>query len=416
MPKTQTRARVEDKQTQIAHLEQRIAALQALQDVALTFSSELGLNRLLALVLSSAVDVLKASAGSLLLLDPSTKELVFQVVQGGSGKALRNKRIKSDEGIAGWVFSRKQPVIVDDVAIDPRFLDRIDKNYRFSTTAMVGAPLLHKNNPIGVIEVINKKSGEKFDDDDKELLMAFAAQAAVLIENARLFQQVVAERDRLLVVEEQVRRELARELHDGPSQLLSAMIMGLKFLKQVIEREPSRAEVELNELERLAMQALHQVRNLLFDLRPVALETQGLVPALQIYVERQRDTAEVKLHVESDAFTMRFLPKIEAAAFSIIQEAVGNAKKHAHAHNIWITAQRVDENLVLSVRDDGRGFDIASVEKAYAQRGNLGLLNMKERAELCQGKFKIESQIGKGTLVSLSLPLNLSQSSGGLFR
>jgi signal transduction histidine kinase len=415
MPKTQTRARVEEKQTQVAHLEQRIAALQALQEVALTFSSELGLNRLLALVLSSAVDVMKASAGSLLLFDQGTKELVFQVVQGGSGKALRNKRIKNDEGIAGWVFTRKQPVIINDVAIDPRFLDRIDKNYKFSTTAMVAAPLLHKNKPIGVIEVINKKSGDKFDEDDQELLMAFAAQAAVLIENARLFQQVVAERDRLLVVEEQVRRDLARELHDGPSQLLSAIIMGLKFLKQVIEREPTRAEVELAELERLTTQALHQVRNMLFDLRPVALETQGLVPALQIYIERQRDAAELKLHVEADAFTMRFLPKVEAAAFSIIQEAVGNAKKHAHARNIWISAQHVDEMLILSVRDDGRGFDVAGVEKAYAQRGNLGLLNMKERAELCQGKLTIESQVGKGTLVSLSLPLNLSQPSGRLF-
>lgn len=415
MPKTPTRARVEEKPTQVAHLEQRIAALQALQDVALTFSSELGLNRLLALVLSSAVDVMKANAGSLLLIDQTTKELVFQVVQGGSGKALRNKRIKSDEGIAGWVFTRKQPVIVDDVAIDPRFLDRIDKNYRFSTTAMVVAPLLHKNNPIGVIEVINKKSGEKFDDDDKDLLMAFAAQAAVLIENARLFQQVVAERDRLLVVEEQVRHELARELHDGPSQLLAAIIMGLKFLKQVIEREPSRAEVELAELERLSTQALHQVRNMLFDLRPVALETQGLGPALQIYAERQRDAAEIKLHIESDVLALRFLPKVEAAAFSIIQEAVGNAKKHAHAQNIWITAQRADDTLILSVRDDGRGFDIASVEKAYAQRGNLGLLNMKERAELCQGKLAIESQLGKGTRVSLSLPLNLALSSSGLF-
>lgn len=415
MPKSPPRARAEEKHTQIALLEQRIAALQALQEVALTFSSELGLNRLLALVLSSAVDVLKANAGSLLLFDHATKELVFQVVQGGSGKALRNKRIKNDEGIAGWVFTRKQPVIVDNVAIDPRFLDRIDKNFRFSTTAILAAPLLHKNNPIGVIEIINKKSGEKFNVADQELLMAFAAQAAILIENARLFQQVVAERDRLLVVEEQVRRELARELHDGPSQLLSAIIMGLKFLKQVIVREPSRAETELEELERLTTQALHQVRNLLFDLRPVALETQGLGPALQIYTERQRDAAEVKLNVEADAFKTRFLPKVEAAAFSIIQEAVGNAKKHAHAQNIWIAAQRRDDHLVLSVRDDGRGFDIAGVEKTYAQRGNLGLLNMKERAELCQGKLTIESQLGKGTLVSFALPLNLSQAATGLF-
>lgn len=401
-----TPAPAEILHNEIARLEQRIAALEALQEVTLTFSSELGLNRLLALILSSAVDVMKASAGSLLLIDLATHELVFQVVQGGSGKALKGKRIKYDEGIAGWVFTRKQPVIVHDVALDPRFLDRIDKSFKFRTTAMVAAPLLFQNRPIGVIEIINKKSGEQFNEDDQELLMAFAAQSAVLIENARLFQQVVTERDRLLAVEEQVRHELARELHDGPSQLLSAIIMGLKFMKQVIERQPDRAEAELNELERLTTQALHQVRNLLFDLRPVALETQGLCAAIQVYGERQGEGGLVRLHVDAEAQTIRLTPRAEAAAFSIIQEAVGNAKKHAHAKNIWVTVKKTAETLTLSVRDDGRGFDTSAVEEAYAQRGSLGLLNMKERAEICHGKLTVDSKLGKGTLVTLILPLN----------
>jgi len=405
----------EERQNQVALLEQRVAALETLQEVALTFSSELGLNRLLALVLSSVIDVMKASAGSLLLLDPATKELVFQMVLGGGGKALRNKRIKNDEGIAGWVFIKKQPVIVHDVAIDPRFLDRIDKNFKFQTTAMVAAPLIYKGKPIGVIEIINKKSGEKFNEDDQALLMAFAAQSAVLIENARLYQQVVAERDRLLAVEEQVRHELARELHDGPSQIIAAMIMGLKFLRQVIEREPSRASSEIDELERMSTQALHQVRNLLFDLRPVALETQGLVAAIQIYVERQRDGDQLKLSIDADAFNTRFAPKTEAAAFSIIQEAVGNAKKHAQAKNIWITVKKTDTALTFSVRDDGRGFDLAQVEGNYAQRGSLGLLNMKERAEICHGKLTIDSKPGKGTLVALALPLDEPIRSARLF-
>jgi signal transduction histidine kinase len=390
---------------QIAHLEQRIAQLEALQEVALVFSSELRLERLLALILSSAVDVMKATAGSLLLYDEETQELVFQVVQGGGGKALRHKRIRRDEGIAGWVFMRRQPTIVHNTATDARHLTRIDESLRFHTAAMVAAPLICKGKPIGVIEVLNKKSGERFTESDQDLLMAFAAQAAVVIENARLYQQVVTERDRLLVLEEQVRRELARELHDGPSQLLAAMTMGLRFLRQVIARQPERIEAEINALERLATQALHQVRNLLFDLRPVALETQGLRAALQVYAERMRESDGTQLHLDLQDLTLRWPPRVEAALFSIIQEAVNNARKHAHPKNIWITAQRQGERMVLSVRDDGRGFDLAEVEQTYAQRGNLGLLNMKERAEIAQANLHLTSQPGEGTMVTLSVPL-----------
>lgn len=403
-PKSPSSAQVEELRGEVAHLEQRIAALQALQQVALTFSSALELDRLLALVLSSAVDVMKASAGSLLLLDRATKELVVQAVQGGNGTVQRNKRIKNDEGIAGWVFTRKQPVLVHDVALDPRFLDRIDSSAKFHPTAMVAAPLIYNNSPIGVIEIIDKKSGGKFDEDDQELLTTFAAQSAVLIENARLYRQVATERDRLLAIEEQVRHELARELHDGPAQLLSAIIMGLKFLKQVIERQPDRAGAELVELERMATQALRQVRDMQFDLRPVALETQGLCAAIQIYSERQGND-DLRLDIEPATQILRFPPRIEAAAFSIVQEAVGNAKKHARAKNIWITIQQNQDALILSVRDDGRGFEVATIEAAYPQRGSMGLLNMKERAEVCGGTLTIDSTPGTGTRVSLALPL-----------
>lgn len=397
----------EELQARVALLEQRIAALETLQEVAHSLTSELKLDRLLALILSNAMDVLQATAGSLLLLDQTTNELIFQVVQGGGGKALLRKRIRTDEGIAGWVFTRRLPAIVHHATSDPRFSTRMDESLAFQTVSLLAAPLIHKGNPIGVIEVLNKRSGEKFNADDQELLMAFAAQSAIVIENARLYQQIVSERDRILAVEEQVRRELARDLHDGPSQILASLVMGMKHLRQVILRQPERTEQEVNDLERLATTAMHQVRNMLFDLRPVALETQGLIAALRVYVERQRDSNSVPVFLEADNITQRFPPKVEAAVFSIIQEAVGNAKKHAQAKSIWIAARQSRDTLTLSVRDDGKGFDVASVEEAYAQRGSLGLLNMKERAELARAKLTIDSKIGKGTKVTLVIPLDI---------
>ncbi len=385
------------------HLERKVAALKALQEAARSLSSQLDLDQLLSQILENAVHVVQASAGSLLLYDPVAKELVFRVVQGGSGDQLLNQRFASDQGIAGAVFTSQQPNIVNDVSLDQRFLD-IGNSTGFRATSLIAVPLVHKGDPIGVVEVLNKKSGERFNADDQELLLAFAAHSAVAIENARLYQQVVTERDRMLIIEEQVRRELARDLHDGPSQLLSAIIMGLRFLREVTTRKPERIPEELDSLEHLSIQALHQVRNMLFNLRPVLLETQGLAPALQAYVDRQRETKDLEIYLVANSFNARLEPKAEAAIFSIIQEALGNVRKHAQAKHVWITAMQKNGQITLSVRDDGCGFDVQRVQTVYAEKGSLGLLNMKERAEIANADLTIDSRPGLGTLVQLVIP------------
>ncbi len=389
----------------IARLEHQVAALKALQQVARSLTSELDLDCLLAQILQSAMEVMQAGAGSLLLFDPLTNELVFRVAQGGTGNALLDRRFPSDQGVAGAVFTQRQPAIVNDVDRDDRFL-RIGDGPEFTATSLIAVPLVHQEQVIGVIELLNKKSGERFNQDDQELLLAFAAQSAIAIDNAQLYHQVVTERDRILAVEEQVRRELARELHDGPSQLLSAIIMNLRFLKQVLVRKPERAPEEITNIEQLSQQALRQVRDLLFNLRPVMLETEGLYGALTAYAERQREGCDASIHLEIDELTMRFPTPAEAAMFSILQEAVGNVRKHAQAKNIWITARRQRRALAITVQDDGCGFDLSKVETTYAQRGSLGLLNMKERAEIAHGTLAITSEPGKGTLVTLTVPLD----------
>lgn len=391
-------------QSKIWRLEQKVTAFKVLQEVAQSLTSELDLSQLLSKILQSAVDVVQASAGSLLLFDSKTNELVFQVVQGGSGESLLNVRFPSNQGIAGSAFTNVEPTIVHDVRTDDRFL-QLREAAGFAIDSLMAVPMVQKGKPIGVIEVLNKKMGGKFNADDQELLLAFAAQSAVAIENARLYAQVVADRDRVVSIEDEVRRELARDLHDGPSQLLSALIMNLRFLKEVIVRSPERSREEVDNVERLAVQALHQIRNMLFDLRPVLLETQGLAAALSAYVDRQRENKDIEILLEINSLSARLPSKAEAAIFSIIQEAVGNVRKHANAKHIWITAEQRKDKLTVTVQDDGCGFDVQQMEEAYAQRGSLGLLNMKERADIANAELKIDSEPGKGTQVKLTIPL-----------
>jgi signal transduction histidine kinase len=388
-----------------AALEQ-LSILQVLQNLTRTLSSELNLEPLLQMILASAVQVMGASAGSLLLLDQRTDELVFEVIEGGGGVALEGARMPADKGIAGWVATNREPLIVDDVNRDDRHYRDIAQDYDFSTTSILCVPLIAKGQVIGVLQVLNKEPGKYFTPEDQEILTTFAAQSAVAIENARLYQSLREEHDRLIAVEEDVRRGLARELHDGPAQMLAAIIMSANFVQQAIAHESiEHAVAELDEMLPVAEKALRQVRTLLFDLRPVILETQGLVPALESYARRLRDAEGMNVVLNAEGEFGRLSHNAEVAVFTIVQEAITNAKKHARASRIDIDVAPEDGELVVVIRDDGVGFNTKDVSDGYDERGSLGMLNMQERAEIVEGSLTVSSQTGQGTTITMRLPL-----------
>jgi signal transduction histidine kinase len=384
---------------------QRLIALRELQHIAQDLVSELNVDRLLKRILHSAISAVEGTAGALLLLDPSRDELVFSVVEGGGGKALEGQRMGGDQGLAGWVVLHNEPVVVRDVYKDERFFEQIPEGVDFEVHSLICAPLVAKGTTIGVVQVLNKAHGAGFDDDDLDLLMSFAAQSANAIENARLYQDLKRERDRLIAVEEDVRKRLARDVHDGPAQLLASIIISVEFIGKLAAYEPEKVPEELDSLLPLCQKALRQVRTLLFDLRPVILETQGLVPALESYVQQQQEAGRLAYHLQVDVFSGRLVASAEGAVFSIVQEAVGNVRKHAQAQNVWIGVSEQDGSLVVEVRDDGQGFDANGLEADYDRRGSLGMITMRERAQVLGGKLAILSQPGGGTTISLTAPL-----------
>jgi signal transduction histidine kinase len=386
--------------------QERIAALTVLQDVARNLISELDLNKLLREILHSAVRVLNASAGSLLLWDEVTNELVFAVTDGGAGEALEGQRMPAQKGIAGWVFTHRQPDIVHDVRSNGRFYSAIDESLGYHTSSLVAVPMITKGQGIGVLQVLNKKSGERFDENDRDILYALAGQAAIAVVNARLYQEVHDEKDRIIALEEDVRKELARDFHDGPAQTLAAMIMGIELIEALPEKIPEPVALGLKELRAMATKTLHQVRNMIFELRPVILKTQGLEPALHSYVERLREAEAMNIHLKVEGLEERLPARLEEICFSIIQEAISNVKRHANEKNVWLTAIRRGDEFQVAVKDDGKGFDLAEVERSYDRRGKLGLLNMRERAEMIRGRLSIESAPGEGTTITLDIPLS----------
>lgn len=394
-------------------LSQQLIGLRMVQHIAQDLISELDLDRLLQRILHSAINAVGGRAGALLLLDPNEQELVFAVVEGGGGKALQGKRMAADQGLAGWVVTHNRPVMVRDVRQDERFYGQIPNSLGYEVTSLICVPLVARGKTIGVIQVLNKMDHDLFDDDDLSLLTSFAAQSATAIENARLYQDLKRERDRLIAVEGKVRCRLARDLHDGPAQLLAAIIANIEFVRGLWEREPDRAVQELEEMLPIAQKALRQVRTLLFDLRPVILETQGLVPALQSYVQQQQEAGGGPIyHLQVSGFPGRLPLAAEQALFSIVQEAVGNVRKHAQAQNVWIAVAEQNGTLLVGVRDDGRGFDLDRLNAEYDRRGSLGLLNMRERAQALGGRLAIRTRPGVGTAIVAAVPLRPLRQAG----
>jgi len=325
-----------------------------------------------------------AVAGSLLLLDKLTDELVFEVVIGGGGEGLEDQRMSKDKGIAGWVLTTREPLIVDDVSQDKRWYKGFQSGH-FRTASIICLPLTTRGNVIGVLQVLNKTSGERFNQADMELLRAFAAQSATAIENARLVQALREEKERIVGLEEGVRKRLARDLHDGPTQLLAAIQMGLQFTRKLLVHEPENVDKELADMMPVVDRALKQVRTLLFDLRPVTLETQGLVPALEFYARQIQDTEGFPVMLETGGFDQRLAGRAEKEIFAVVQEAMINIKKYAQTQHVWIKLSVDEGRLTVIVGDDGKGFDTTKLDPTKGREGSLGMINMHERAQMLGG-------------------------------
>jgi phosphoserine phosphatase RsbU/P len=181
-------------QDRVAILERELAqerqARQALAEASVRLNSLLNLPDLLQAIMVSATELLGAETSSLMLLDEEANELTFEVATGTAGEELKNLRVPADEGIAGWVIRNGKPVVVDDVGGDPRFYEQIDRSSGFTTRSLLAVPLKSRERTIGVVEVINKQSEGHFSRRDEEVAEALAAQAAVAIENARLYRKL----------------------------------------------------------------------------------------------------------------------------------------------------------------------------------------------------------------------------------
>jgi signal transduction histidine kinase len=251
-----------------------------------------------------------------------------------------------------------------------------------------------------------------FTPERREILDMVGSQAVAAMQNARLYRDLALEKERMTEIQEEARKKLARDLHDGPTQSVAALAMRVNFARRLMERDPKAAAEELFKIEDLARKTTKEIRHMLFTLRPLVLESQGLVAALESMAEKLNETFHQNVVIEADPAVISELEMgKQGVIFYIVEEAVNNARKHARAAHIWVHLKPAGSDLVLlEVEDDGVGFDLGKVDASYENRGSLGMVNMRERAELINGVLQIESVTGKGTRIRLIIPLSESAS------
>lgn len=269
-------------------------------------------------------------------------------------------------------------------------------------------PLLRGLNAYGVMLFAHPEA-DYFDEDKQELLEMISHQAVVAIQNARLFQDVQEEKERIVESQEEARKKLARDLHDGPTQTVAAIAMRVNVVRKMMELNTGDPDSELEKIEELARRSTQEIRHMLFTLRPLTLEAEGLLKGLETMAEKMKSTYDQNVFLDIDE---SLLPGLDATRqttiFYLVEEAVNNARKHARAEKILVRLRphASDREIAsLEVMDNGVGFDLKEVNQSYENRGSLGMINLRERTDLINGLLTIDSVPGKGTRVRVLVPM-----------
>jgi signal transduction histidine kinase len=378
------------------------AQLEALLQLQHDLALEANVDRVLSRIAATALRMLDCERATLYVIDHAKSELWSRVL---TESELKEIRLPLDgRSLAAEVARTGRILRIDAPYEDARFDPSVDARSGFRTRSVLVAPIDSRDKRrIGVLQAVNDREGT-FQEDDERLIEALASSAGIALEYVQLSEELAAERLRVVKVVEEERHRLARELHDGVAQTLSNAAISIELVTRRAAADVNGAMTDLTALRTRLVDAQKGLRDILFALRPLALEDGGLpaaVDALANRIDGMNGSRVKTRRVESER---RLAPEVEAAAFTVIREAANNAIKTGRASNVSIDVYDDNGAVVAIVEDDGHGFDVAAVLQTYAKRGSLGLLQMRESARLIGAQLSLDSSPGHGTRVRLRIP------------
>jgi signal transduction histidine kinase len=374
------------------------ALLQLQQDLAL----EANVDRVLTRIVDTAMRLLDCERATLYVIDHGKNELWSRVL---TESELTEIRLPLDgRSLAAEVARAGHLLRIDAPYEDPRFDPSVDARSGFRTRSMLVAPIdARDRRRLGVLQAVNDNEGT-FQEDDERFIQALAGSAGVALEYVQLSEDLAAERLRVVQVAEEERRRLARDLHDGVAQTLANAAISIELVTRRAVDDVPGALADLVALRARLVESQRGLRDILFALRPVALEDGGLPAAVEALAKRIDGTNGSRVEARRVETQRRLGPEVEAGAFTVIREAANNAIKTGRAANVAIDVYEDGSAIIALVEDDGQGFDVATVLQSYGKRGSLGLLQMRESARLIGAELSLDSSPGQGTRVRLRIP------------
>ena len=369
--------------------------LESLNEIGGALVSELQLPRLLHLIARRLRDLIGARLVTIAL--PAGDDLRLEAADAEEGaESLIGTRLPRRASKTGRVLERGHSERVDSLLEDPE-VDQ-DSVRLFGARTGLYVPLMLRDVPIGVL-VAHDKLGrdQRFNSSDLRLAEQFADRAAIAVDLSRRVARDALRR--IVRGQELERRRLARELHDETGQALTSILLGLRAVEDAGNSDDLRQAA--SDLRELVVATLQDVRRLAVQLRPKALDDFGLVPALERLVQTFSESTDIRVALEAQLGDERLPPEVETTLYRIVQEALTNIVKHAEAANVSILLVRAKGSATLVIEDDGQGFD-----PDKTREGGLGLVGMRERAELHEGRLRIESAPGgEGATLVIEVPL-----------
>ncbi len=387
-------------------IERRHRVTECLRDMVAILNSNRPLSEILDYILNTATQLLGTPNGAIYSLDADQKKLAVQATCGLSTAYATALKFSLEQRFLGQAILQRQPMVISNwgAMFPPQPVEQesakptlLAENYQ----TLLAIPLLRQGSTAEEHEVyggiaLYYPEERTFTDEEIGLAVAFGAQAALAIQNARLHAQV----EQMAVSEE--RSRLARELHDSVTQsLYSLTLLAEGYRRMANTNRLANVGEALTELGEIGQQALKEMRLLVYELRPPSLERAGLLGALHERLQTVEKRAGVEARLIATEHLLNLPITIETGLYRIAQEALNNALKHAGASAVTVRIAADSQSVHLEVTDNGKGFDQATL----AENRGIGLSSMQERTEKLGGTLTLNSLPGEGTTVRIQVPL-----------